>query len=262
MSKPNEITQALAAWSEINRLYGQCATAGRMMVLLGIRCLQLKASLPYGQFNQQMAEQCPDIHRMTLYRYMKAATNVMQGLGLSHDVLQSGALDQMVEALEQRGEPELLAAVDDLIHGKSGRQLVLMTKKDATPVDPSKEPENQAWCLNHFDTHPMGAEDEARWRMLAESGEWTWAECRQAILGRTRTENGRPAADIERLASSGFARLKTWCTQEHWSSLNATEREALLGKWDEALSGLAPELADRALHKLTETRPLPAKSKR
>jgi len=237
-------------WAKLEEAHQQARLAGRALLLFGVRALQLRNSLPYGVFGQQLALQCPEISKSAAYRAMQSLHAIGASLFPKWEKCGEVAdanLASLAQALTGTGELWLAAQIDELIEGKTNRQLLLGIKEDKTATDPSKEEYYQEKCLHHFATHPeLGAIHEAKWRWDAECGDITWAQCWQKIDG---AQENPPAKDeppdpkrLYRLLSSGILRITTWATQENWQALSASDREKLLPEWEASFSKLHPDL--------------------
>lgn len=237
-------------WAKLEEAHQQARLAGRALLLFGVRALQLRNALPYGVFGQQLALQCPDISKSAAYRAMQS----LHGIGASLfpkwekcGEVADANLASLALALTGTGEPDLTSRIDELIEGKTNRQLLLSLKEDKTATDPAKEEYYQEKCLYHFSTHNAhGVAHEEMWRWDAECGDITWAQCWQNIEGALTKPPAKDAAPdperLYRLLSSGITRITTWATQENWAALPASDREKLLPEWEASFAKLHPDL--------------------
>ncbi|MES2707146.1 MAG: hypothetical protein V4726_11150 [Verrucomicrobiota bacterium] len=254
-------------FEKLSTLYAAAAEAGRLMLLMGVYAMRLKASLRHGEFIPALKEHCPEITPRSVQRAMQASRRLMESLDFNvHAPNRIDHFNRMELALTGEAEPDLRAEIDSLIEGVSGRQLVLGIQNDREAANPSLEPEAEDFCLNHFESHPNGSEDEESWRDGAEAGEMTWQQCKQRIEGRltgfnpVTGEARRPPANSFKLAATGLKRFQ-WLTPEHWKAFKQEERETLLAALEEAIRQADPEVKFRTMQAAQTGEIKPAKSR-
>lgn len=238
-------------WAKLEEAYSQAKLAGRALLLFGVRALQLKSVLPYGEFGKQLAMQCPGISKSSAYRAMQAL-NLLGGELFPRweksGELADSYLAKLAEALTGQGEPDLLGKIDFLVEGKSNRQLLLQIKTDQAPTYPMDEEKNRSLCLTHFSEDPNGPGDEERWRWEAECGDITWAQCWQKITGsQSQPRKDLDGTRVKTLLKNGIHRMATWGTADRWMALSENDRSTLMEEWVAALPKLDKELRYAAI---------------
>lgn len=262
-------------WMQLRELHREFTQAGRKILMMGIKAIQIKCLLPHGEFKAELEKHCPGISYRTLANAMKCSRHVcsqihgfsllsqeVQLLHFSEVSLQQDALSRLEKALTSDEEPALLAEIDALIEGKSGRQLVFEARAVKQATKPEEEPEAKEFCEVIFDSHERGPELEARFRLDTEAGEATWGECKRdikAVLAKRNDLTQPPDPEkVKASLKSGLHRLNTWANPKGWEIIAEAERPALLEAWGTLLEDLNPDFRVLALQKLKPGRQQPS----
>lgn len=259
-------------WGELQSLYLEFTQAGRKILMMGIKALQIKCQLRHGEFKTELEKHCPEISYRTIAQAMKSTRHVCSQIHgfslLSEEValchfskasIQKEALARLERALSTDTDPALRAEVDALIEGKSGRTLVFEARSAKLATKPEEEPEAKEFCEVIFDSHERGPELESRFRLDTEAGDATWGECKRdikAVLTKRNDLINPPDPDkVKDSLKSGLHRLNTWANPQGWELLKEEERPALLEAWSTLLDNLNPDFRVLAIQKLKGGKP-------
>lgn len=134
----------------LSAAYADAQQGLRRIIALGLYVHEIKARLKHGQFQQWLAEYCPEITYRSIHGYTQLTQNVLESCGLKLSEVQSLSpggqfLLSPAEELTDDVRP-IRDAICEVIDGKSSRQLMLQFKSAAGQ---GGDRQWEKWCRKH-----------------------------------------------------------------------------------------------------------------